>query len=336
MNDDSVNGLSAAEYGIQPPKTELSAHAIEIQSEELLKSIDSEAKQLEILYADMVEDVSGEMSETVAMETGALKRAAVNLGRAAAAAAAMEDELSARWHDLRKGKKRRHFTSPANALIDAEEMESDHFAKGINFYKLALLCSAGSFIGVVIEMIWCLVTRGYIESRAGLVYGPFNLLYGAGAVALTAALYRFRNRGAWMSFIGGFVVGSVVEYVCSFFQELLFGSRSWDYSRMPFNINGRVCLVYSVFWGILGVMWIKSIYPRLSQWILKIPKKAGKVITWALVVFFIFNAGVTVTAMSRWSMREQGIEASNGFWEFIDERFPDERMERIFANMEFK
>ena len=92
-----------------------------------------------------------------------------------------------------------------------------------------LVCFVGSFAGVVVESIWCILRHGYLESRAGLVYGPFNLLYGVGALTLTLALYRFRNRGRWLSFLGGMLVGSVVEYICSWGQELILGSRSWVY-----------------------------------------------------------------------------------------------------------
>lgn len=266
-----------------------------------------------------------------------LKRATGNMTKALVQTIAVSDELGARQSDLKKQRKKRRLirTAPANATIDLSESRSEHFAKGLNIYKLLLICFVGSFAGVVIELLWCLITNGYLESRSGLVYGPFNLLYGIGAVALTACLYRFRNHGSWISFLGGFVVGSIVEYVCSWAQELVFGSRSWDYSHMPFNINGRICLVYSVFWGLLGVLWIKSIYPRMAKWILKIPNKAGKIITWVLVVFFVFNAFMSSVSLYRWSQRINGYEPSNAFEEFIDERFDNERMERIYANMKF-
>ena len=104
---------------------------------------------------------------------------------------------------------------------------------------------------------------------------------------------------------------------------------------MPFNLNGRICLLYSFFWGFLGVLWIKRIYPIMAKWILKIPNKVGKIVTWALLVFFIFNAFMTLAALTRWVRRTDGIEPKSAFGEFIDERFTDERMERIFANMEF-
>ena len=200
---------------------------------------------------------------------------------------------------------------------------------------MLLICIAGSFAGVVVEMLWCLITNGYIESRAGLVYGPFNLLYGAGAALLTLCLYKYRNRGYQLSFAGGFLVGSVLEYVCSWGQEVLLGSRSWDYSHMPLNINGRICFVYSLFWGALGIFWIKDLYPRMAKYILKIPNRAGKVLTWALTAFLIVNAIVSCVAVGRWSGRVEGQPPAGPFWNFVDERFPDERMERIFANMDF-
>lgn len=266
-----------------------------------------------------------------------LKRANANITKVLVHTAAIKDELSARNNDIKKQKKKRKIiaTAPSNASIDLSENRTEHFAKGMNGYKLLLICFIGSFAGVVIELLWCLMTHGYLQSRSGLVYGPFNLLYGVGTVALSLCLYRFRNRGRWLSFVGGFVIGSVVEYACSWGQELIFGSRSWDYSHMPFNINGRICLLYSVFWGCLGVLWIKNIYPRMAKAILKIPNRIGKTITLILLVFFIFNGSVSAISMFRWAQRDKGIAAPNAFWELIDQRFPDERMQRIYANMEF-
>lgn len=249
----------------------------------------------------------------------------------------LEDELSARVRDVRKSRDRKWYAPnpPANAGIDLAEKRLNHFAQGLNIYKILLVCIAGSFAGVVVEMLWAFARYGVIESRRGLVYGPFNLLYGAGAVLLTLALYKYRNRGRLWSFCGGFIVGSVLEYFCSWAQEALLGSRSWDYSNMPLNLNGRICLTYSVFWGLLGILWIKDLYPRMAKWILKISNKAGRPLTVAFSVFMAVNIIVTCVAVGRWSQRVEGKPAANSFWEAVDERFPDERMERIFANMSF-
>ena len=270
-------------------------------------------------------------------ELESLRRTTHTLAQAYQAANNLEDELNARLRDMRTARDRKWYVPnpPANAAIDLAEAKQDHFAQGLNLYKILLICAAGSFAGVVVEMLWCILTNGYLESRAGLVYGPFNLLYGAGAVCLTLALYKYRNRGYQWSFLGGFLVGSVLEYVCSWAQEALLGSRSWDYSSLPLNLNGRICFLYSVFWGVLGIFWIKDLYPRMAKYILKIPNRVGRPLTWAFTIFLIFNAVVSCVAVGRWSQRVEGLPPSSGFWEFIDQRFPDDRMERVFANMEF-
>ena len=239
-------------------------------------------------------------------------------------------------YDRRKKKKVRILPpAPTNAQIDYREKQEAHVAQGMTSYKLFWVFFIGCFAGVVLETIYCLIQRGHYESRVGLIYGPFNLVYGIGALCLSGALYQFRNRGRVFSFVGGFVVGSVVEYACSWFQEVCFGSTSWDYSNMPYNLNGRICLLYSIFWGILGIFWIKDIYPRMAKWILKIPNKVGKPLTWVLLVFMVFNSVMTLFTSLRWTARREGVKPRNAFEAYLDEHYPDERMQKIFANAEF-
>ena len=247
------------------------------------------------------------------------------------------DELKARLKDTINSNKKGFIISraPANGTIDYREEKAHHFARGLNGYKLFLILFIGSIAGFLVESAWCFVRHGYIESRAGLVYGPFSPIYGIGAFFLTLMLYRYRNRGAIYSFFGGFIAGSVVEYVCSYAQETLFGSVSWDYSNIPLNINGRVCLLYSIFWGALGVIWIKSIYPRLSVYVLMIPNKIGKALVWILLVFMVFDSVLSAFAVYRWSERVKGVKAESAVSVFLDNRFPDSRMEGIYPNMEF-
>lgn len=309
---------------------------IEEESLRLLDTVKKTEEDLSAYYPQMLNNETSE-AETLG-KVDSLKRAANNIFKAWRQIYSASDELNARRNDIKHQEKNRvlPIAPPSNAEIDLDESRARHFfAKGLNVYKLLLICYIGSFAGVIIEMIWCLIRNGYIESRAGLVYGPFNLLYGAGTVLLTVCLYRFRNRGSLLSFFGGMLVGSILEYVCSWGQEFVLGSRSWDYSDMPFNINGRICLLYSVFWGLLSVFWIKNLYPRIAKWILKIPNRIGKIVTWILTIFFIYNVLISGVAMFRWSQRINGIAPSNAFWEFIDERFPDVRMKKIYANMEF-
>ena len=281
--------------------------------------------------------INEDTDRQVRAQIASYKRAATNIRKAYIQCINMNDELSTRWNELTQSQKRRLIpAAPANAVVDLTESKSNHFAQGLNLYKLLLICFIGCFFGVIIELAWCLLKHGYLESRSGLVYGPFNLLYGAGAVVFTLVLYIFRNRSKLLVFFVSFLTGSVFEYACSWIQETLFDTHSWDYSEMPFNLNGRICVMYSVFWGIIGLLWIKNLYPRLVALILKIPNKVGKIATWVLTVFFIINTVMSSVAVFRWSQRTKGIEPTNIVWEIVDEQFPDERMERIYPNMKFE
>lgn len=252
------------------------------------------------------------------------------------------DEIHTRIKEAKQYEKeakspRRIFVpNPTNAMIDYRENKKKHFARGNTFYKLFWVFFIGCFLGVIIEMLYCYFKNGHFESRVGLIWGPFNLVYGFGALALSFFLYKYRNRSMIYSFAGGFVVGSIIEYLCSFFQEMLFGSVSWDYSSMPFNLNGRICLLYSLFWGILGVLWIKEIYPRMAFWILKIPNKIGKVLTIVLLIFMIINSLCSGLVVYRWSKRVEGVASHNTLERVIDDLYPNEKMEELFPNLTFR
>ncbi|MGL5677626.1 MAG: putative ABC transporter permease [Cellulosilyticaceae bacterium] len=224
---------------------------------------------------------------------------------------------------------------PDAEALEKEEREQDHFAKGLNFYKLFCIFFIGCIVGVVVEVLWCLATRHYYESRVGLIYGPFNLVYGFGALAMAVGLYWMRHKRDFTIFWGGVVIGSVIEYICSWVQEIMFGSISWNYTSFPFNLDGRINLLYSFFWGILAIIWIKFIYPLMMKGILRIPNRVGKVLTWVLLVFMVFNTVMSALAVERWAMRREGKATDKPIWEYFDKHFPDEKMQDTFPNMIF-
>lgn len=207
------------------------------------------------------------------------------------------------------------------------------FAKGMSFYKLFCIFMIGSFGGVVIETVWCIITKHEYQSRVGMLYGPFNAVYGVGAVLLTVCLHRLgRSKDLWV-FFGSAVIGAAFEYICSLFQEVAFGTVSWEYSHSPFNIAGRTNLKFALFWGILGLAWVKEAYPFLSRLIEKIPKKIGKPLTWALLIFMIVNLGITALAVARQADRRANIPAVTTVSKYLDERYDDEYLKEVFPNM---
>lgn len=309
---------------------------MEKQSRILLESAKRTMEDMESYYPTLLQDRKvEEVAPEVEGRKDSLKRAKKNILKAYEMMFDISDELSGRWADIVSASRRGVRKRKVNADIDLFETKANPFARGINLYKILWIIFIGSFAGVIIEMAWCLLKNGYLESRRGMVWGPFNFLYGAGAALLSIALYRFRNHGQWMSFLGGMAVGSALEYFVSWAQETILGSRSWDYSNVPFNINGRICLLYSVFWGILGVVWIKRIFPLASILIQKIPQKIGKLLTWLMVVFFVVDLAVSGLAVWRWSKRLEGVAPTNAIMRTIERRFDDDRMERLFPSMVF-
>ena len=149
------------------------------------------------------------------------------------------------------------------------------FAGGCGFYKLFWLFLIGAFLGDVVETIFCRLTAGVWMSRSSLVWGPFSIVWGFAIAAATALLYKDREKPDRHLFVIGTVLGGAYEYICSVFTELVFGKVFWDYSKIPFNLGGRINLLYCFFWGIAAVIWIKNLYPLFSGWIEKIPALWG-------------------------------------------------------------
>lgn len=209
------------------------------------------------------------------------------------------------------------------------------FAEGCSFYKLVSLFFIGAFLGDITETIFCLVTTGRLMSRSSVVYGPFSIVWGLGCALLTLFLYRYRNKSDRYIFMAGTLLGGAYEYVCSVFTELVFGTVFWDYSDFAFNLGGRINLLYCFFWGIAAVVWLKLIYPFLSRLIERLPVKTGRILCNILIVFMIFNMILSSLALARYTERQNapaGLEARNPLEEFLDSRFTDERMERIYPN----
>lgn len=207
------------------------------------------------------------------------------------------------------------------------------FAVGCCFYKLVCLFFLGAFLGDITETIFCYVTAGELMSRSSVVYGPFSIVWGLGCAILTAVLYKYKDRSDHFIFLFGTVLGGAYEYVCSVFTELVFGTVFWDYSAIPFNLGGRINLLYCFFWGIAAVVWLKVLYPLFSRWIEKIPKKFGVPVTWILIVFMAFNILISGMALARYTERHTAPQPPDtAVSRFLDDRFPDQRMERIYPN----
>lgn len=208
------------------------------------------------------------------------------------------------------------------------------FAHGICFDKLVWVFLISALAGDLIETLYCrFVSAGIWMSRSSVIYGPFSVVWGMGAVLLTVVLQKLAAKDDRYVFLSGCLLGGVYEYMCSVLSEVFLGTVFWDYSDMPLNIGGRTNLLFCFFWGILSVIWIKICYPALSNWIEKIPALAGKIATWIMILFMVCNALISVAAMGRYTERQAGGAAENAIEAFLDYHYPDHLVETIWPNM---
>ena len=173
---------------------------------------------------------------------------------------------------------------------------------------------------------------GVWMSRSSVVWGPFSIVWGLAIALGTAMLYRYKDRSDGFLFGVGTLLGGGYEYLCSVFTEIVFGKVFWDYSKLPFNLGGRINLLYCFFWGIAAVVWFKKIYPFAARWIEKIPMKAGKLLTWVLIVFMCCNVAVSCVALVRYDERSKGIAAESSWQQWADEHYDDAKMAKIYPN----
>lgn len=224
-----------------------------------------------------------------------------------------------------------HNFNSSNDEIVEEITNEVVFAKDICYSKLFWLFMIGCFIGTYYEQVVTLIREQVWVSRQGVIYGPFNPVYGFGLVLFIVLLYKFEEW--WKVFLLGAFIGGSFEYMLSYLQEFFLNSTSWNYRHHFLNINGRTTIPFMIFWGLLSLVVMKYIYPSLNQVIEKVPIKIGKITTIVFSIFMIFNMVLTGVVLLRQAQRTKLIKPSTIVGQLIDEYYSDEYLNEVFPNM---
>lgn len=221
---------------------------------------------------------------------------------------------------------------------------------GLTITKILAYFILYSIAGYIIETLFGMMTKGVIESRKSFLYGPFCGVYGIGAVIMIMGLQRFQKNN-YTLFAGGFVIGSIIEYIVSFIGEWFFHIKWWDYSNMPFNINGRICVWFSLFWGALAIYLMSHLNPKVDNILNKIKPNILKPVTIILTILIFIDFIVTGFALKMFYVRLiknynidiQGVEAyieeytalyeNEKVKQFVDKHFSDEKILKTFPNI---
>ena len=151
---------------------------------------------------------------------------------------------------------------------------------------LFLLFIVYSITGWIIEVIAtypdtkCFVNRGFL-------IGPYCPIYGNCAIAMIFLLHNVTN--PILLFVLSILICSIGEYVTSYAMEKIFHARWWDYSKNKFNLNGRICLVNSLAFGVLGFLLIKFVNPFVVELITKLSPTMMNVLFYTILTLFIID-----------------------------------------------
>ena len=228
--------------------------------------------------------------------------------------------------------RRIHRAYPKTVQVEKPQRDKTVFAAGCCMQKLVWLFFIGCLLGDITETIFCRITAGVWMSRSSLVWGPFSIVWGFAIAAVTDLLYKYKDRSDRFLFLLGTALGGAYEYLCSVWSEMVFGTVFWDYSEIPFNLGGRINLLYCFFWGFAAVVWFKAFLPKTEKLIEMLPVKAGKVIVWLLVVFMSCNIAVSCMALVRYDERSKGVEAVSEWQKWSDTHYDDVRLQKIYPN----
>lgn len=202
-----------------------------------------------------------------------------------------------------------------------------------DLYKLVLIFMIASFIGYIVEMLYCYLKHGHFESRKGVIYGPFSPVYGFGAIVFTILLYKLEHFNAFIIFIVSAVVGAIFEYICSFVQEKTIGTISWQYNKTPLNLGGRTSGLYALYWGVLGLIFLRHTLPYIEIKLNEIPTELAILIAFTFGIFIAIDLIISALAVRRQSSRAHGKKPKNHIDIFLDKHYPDERLKKIYPNM---
>lgn len=159
------------------------------------------------------------------------------------------------------------------------------------FFDLLTYFIIYSFLGWVMESIVRTISEKKLINT-GFLHGPFCPIYGIGAIIMFLFLDNFENKPIILFFIA-IIVLTFWEYIVGVMLEKMFKTKYWDYSEQKFNFQGRICLVNSICWGVLGVLFVKYIHPFIQKMILRVDKQLLQYIV--CIIFFVVIVDMIVS-----------------------------------------
>jgi uncharacterized membrane protein len=165
-----------------------------------------------------------------------------------------------------------------------------------------------AFAGWIIEVIYrSLKEKRYVN--AGFLSGPFVPIYGFGAVIITAISLEAKTLPPVPAWIITLLSPTILEYFGGWFMEKLFGLKLWDYHGERFNLHGRICLKFSVYWAFFAALLVLVIQPRVFTRIMVLGPYLSHFVAGGLFAYFIVDIDHSIKSLYNFKTFQKDIAA---------------------------
>ena len=167
--------------------------------------------------------------------------------------------------------------------------------------ELVLLFFVYGFLGWCTEVAFAAFKSGRFVNR-GFLNGPICPIYGFGLIGVVLLLAPLKGN-LWLLFIGACVITTLIELVTGFLLEKLFHAKWWDYSGMPLNIGGYVCLLFSLIWGVACMAIVLWVHPPIYGLVHRLPKLLTNILDGIFLAMLAVDLAATVATIRKLSRR---------------------------------
>lgn len=165
------------------------------------------------------------------------------------------------------------------------------------------------FLGWVWETCYVSVRKARWVNR-GFIHGPFLPIYGSGAITVLIFTLHFRTN-AGLVFLTGMASATLLEYFTGAVMEKLFHVRYWDYSNQPLNLNGHICVLSSLAWGLFSVLLTLYMHNPIERFALSMNQNLLEVIVFLLTVYLSIDMAQSVREAFNLNELLVGLESSS-------------------------
>ena len=202
----------------------------------------------------------------------------------------------------------------------------------MRIYSLLLYFFIYSFLGWCTEVAYATVKERRFVNR-GFLNGPWCPIYGVGVSAVVTLLDGFRD-SLLLLYLSSLVLVTLIEGMTGFIMDKIFHHKWWDYTGLPLNIGGYVCLPFSIAWGAACVLIVKGIHPLIERLVGFLPEAAGAALLCVLTVCLAADVAVTTAGILKLNRRLDMLERIGAELHEISDRMGANIHENVMDAME--